>query len=277
MTDSRQIPYLLKLLDDESADVRGPVLKALEAFGPGLEAALAPYAPGLDTPERRVLQRVIASQRRGELKSAWPSWQDEPNDVARLERAFSLLSAHMSGFVYGTPLGAMLDRLAADFRESSRPADPYALSSYLFRDRGLAGASEDYYRAENSDLAFVIRERRGLPISLACVFMLVGARLGLSIEGCNFPGHFMARFYDHGEMVLVDCFNGGQFIAERSLMENVEDEPPAAVEAVLREKTSAAVIVQRVLANLARAYEREGDGANAALMADLSDLQRRAA
>lgn len=41
MLDTSQLPYLLRLLDDDSPEVRGQVLDALAAFGPDLEAALA--------------------------------------------------------------------------------------------------------------------------------------------------------------------------------------------------------------------------------------------
>ncbi|PIE22372.1 MAG: hypothetical protein CSA62_12755 [Planctomycetota bacterium] len=48
--------------------------------------------------------------------------------------------------------------------------------------------------------------------------MLVGARLGLDINGCNFPGHFLDWIYYEGQIVLVDCFRGGLLFGEDVLV-----------------------------------------------------------
>ncbi len=56
------------------------------------------------------------------------------------------------------------------------------------RESVLGGTETmDYGDPQNSNLVHVITRRAGLPISLACVYILVGQRMGLAIEGCNFP------------------------------------------------------------------------------------------
>jgi regulator of sirC expression with transglutaminase-like and TPR domain len=71
----------------------------------------------------------------------------------------------------------------------------------VLRAEGFSGA-EDYYEARNSALDFVLRARRGIPISLAVVVMGVGTRLALGANGINFPGHFLVEL----ERQLVDPF-----------------------------------------------------------------------
>ncbi len=43
------------------------------------------------------------------------------------------------------------------------------LALFLFQDLGLWGGSDEYYRPENSSLVHVLRDGRGLPISLSCI------------------------------------------------------------------------------------------------------------
>lgn len=69
------------------------------------------------------------------------------------------------------------------------------------RRAGFAGAS-DYYVAANSSLEYVLRQRRGIPISLACVVIGVAEQLGLSASGINFPRHFLVELDGR----LVDPF-----------------------------------------------------------------------
>ena len=49
--------------------------------------------------------------------------------------------------------------------------------------------------------------RHGIPISLALIHIALGARLGLSVKGINFPGHFLIR-YGADTHVIVDPFSG---------------------------------------------------------------------
>src|SRR3989442_1421316 len=77
------------------------------------------------------------------------------------------------------------------------------LAGYLFGECGFRGNQEDYYDPRNSFLNDVLERRTGLPITLALVFMEAGARLGLSITGVGFPGHFLVRVEgDAGPVVL---------------------------------------------------------------------------
>ncbi|MGH8596673.1 MAG: transglutaminase family protein [Gammaproteobacteria bacterium] len=61
------------------------------------------------------------------------------------------------------------------------------------RQEGFAGAS-DYYEAENSAIDYVLRERHGIPISLAVVVLAVAEQCGVQAQGINFPGHFLIAF-----------------------------------------------------------------------------------
>ena len=80
------------------------------------------------------------------------------------------------------------------------------LVEYLGHDVRLAGNAQDYYNINNSLLPEVIDTRRGLPITLSLVYMLVGKRAGVELSGVGLPGHFIVR---HGEN-FFDPFNGGR-------------------------------------------------------------------
>lgn len=69
------------------------------------------------------------------------------------------------------------------------------------RGAGFAGAPH-YYEPDNSALDFVLRERRGIPISLAIVVLAVAEQSGLAARGINFPGHFIVSLDNQ----LVDPF-----------------------------------------------------------------------
>lgn len=82
------------------------------------------------------------------------------------------------------------------------------LAQYLGRELRLRGNDAQYYSIDNSLLPRVIETRLGIPISLSLVYILVGKRARVEIEGVALPGHFVARHED----VFFDPFHGGRRI-----------------------------------------------------------------
>jgi regulator of sirC expression with transglutaminase-like and TPR domain len=53
----------------------------------------------------------------------------------------------------------------------------------------------DYYDARNSYLPDVLRTRRGIPITLALLYIELAAQVGLQAAGISFPGHFLVKLH----------------------------------------------------------------------------------
>ena len=71
------------------------------------------------------------------------------------------------------------------------------------------GNREAYYDPRNSFLNDVLDRGLGIPLTLGIILLEVGWRLGLPLEGVNFPGHFLVRFRGDAVDLLVDPFDGG--------------------------------------------------------------------
>lgn len=98
---------------------------------------------------------------------------------------------------------AELRRLADTIGAAAAPATVVA----ALRTAGFSGAT-DYYARSNSALEIVLRERRGIPISMAMVVVGVGECLNLPAVGINFPGHFLvevdSQLIDPYSLSLID-------------------------------------------------------------------------
>ncbi len=110
---------------------------------------------------------------------------------------------------------ARLDQLAE--RVQDRLADETApllvqeeLIRTLFGEGGLRGNEEAYYDPRNSFLNDVLDRGLGIPLTLGIVLLEVGWRLGLPLEGVNFPNHFLVRFRGDSVNLLIDPFDGGR-------------------------------------------------------------------
>ena len=143
-----------------------------------------------------------------------------------------------------------------------------ALNELLFDDLGYRGNAHEYYDPRNSYLNEVIERRTGIPITLSVLYMELGRRVGLPLEGVSFPGHFLVRVQVRGGTLILDPFSGGapQSEAElRSRLKRVIPQdvaPEVPVEELpldqFLEPASKRQILVRVLRNLKGIY-RETD------------------
>lgn len=245
-------------------------MEALASFGDELTTEIRLQSIDLDDQRRELLQEVFARQRRFRLRERWQTCQTMQEDKVRLESALAMLAEYDLCDVGAATLTTLLDQLAEDYRGSHLGADVFTLSHYLFRTRGLSGCTQnEYYTPAASNLVSVIKRRRGLPISLACVYLLVGSRLELDIEGCDVPHHFLARAMAGDRLILVDCFNGGTTLDVAQLVSNGFD--ATAQIAHIRRGAPVKAIMHRVLSNLAHAHARAGNGSEARFFAELRE------
>jgi len=165
------------------------------------------------------------------------------------------------------PYLAQLDRMGVEATARIRDAggEPIrAFNEYLYDEQGFVGNRERYDDPRNSFINEVLDRRTGIPISLAVVYLEVAHRAGLSVDGVNFPGHFLLRIRDgivndaRSDAGIIDPFHGGARLSEydcrQLLRQHVGDE--AAFDASLLAPATRHDIVVRMLVNLKRLYVR---------------------
>ena len=140
-----------------------------------------------------------------------------------------------------------------------------ALRRVISIQEGIGGNVEHYAHPDNHFLDTVLATRRGIPISLSVLWIEVGRRAGIEMEGVGMPGHFLV--YAGGQ--LVDPFHYGEAIGF--------DEAAALVAAALGGEpradrswfrpVAAPAIVRRMLVNLEQLYLDRGEAHNLAWVA----------
>lgn len=96
-------------------------------------------------------------------------------------------------------------RLAPEADDLTRLA---VLTQVFYKDLGFGLNANDYYAPENSYLHEVLRTRRGIPISLAVIWLELARGLGLDAQGIGFPGHFLVKVALEAGLVVIDPVNG---------------------------------------------------------------------
>lgn len=100
------------------------------------------------------------------------------------------------------------------------------LNQFFFTELGFGGNANNYYDPENSFLHTVLTTRRGIPVSLAVLWLELAHASGLRARGVAFPGHFMVKVVLPNGQVVIDPLTG-QSLGREELLERLEPYPYA--------------------------------------------------
>ena len=95
------------------------------------------------------------------------------------------------------------------------------LNQFFFTTLGFGGNVNNYYNPENSFINVLLRARRGIPITLAVLWLELAQGLGLSAQGVGFPGHFMMKISLPRGQVVMDPMDG-KSLSREQLAERLE-------------------------------------------------------
>jgi regulator of sirC expression with transglutaminase-like and TPR domain len=137
-----------------------------------------------------------------------------------------------------------------------------ALNRFLFEQEGFEGNEEEYEDPRNSLLNEVLERRTGIPITLSLVYLEIGRRLALPVEGIGFPGHFLVRWRGKEDFV-IDAFHGEVLGDEAltSLLRSALGREAVFSRSELQPITPHAFLV-RLLSNLKRHFALAGEFAS---------------
>lgn len=111
---------------------------------------------------------------------------------------------------------ALLVRLKRRLKREAQPIQQLTvLNQFFYQELGFSGNANNFYAPENSYLNEVFRTRRGIPISIAVIWLELAQGLGLQAEGVSFPGHFLVKVTLPEGLVVLDPLTGQSLGLER--------------------------------------------------------------
>lgn len=188
-----------------------------------------------------------------------------PDDEIDLAEAALLVSTHQYPEL---DIPANLARIAAMSRDLESRIGPQApvteriaaLNQYLFDELGFGPNAENYYDPRNSCLNDVIERRLGIPITLSLLYIEVGRRIGLPLQGVSFPGHFLVKCAVEDGTIILDPYAAGSSLGMADLQNRLREvrggEVSRAIVSSLLVAAEKRDIILRLLRNLKAIYLR---------------------
>jgi regulator of sirC expression with transglutaminase-like and TPR domain len=90
------------------------------------------------------------------------------------------------------------------------------LNYILFQLHGFRGDEETFMAPENCFINKVLDNKKGNPISLSIIYMLVAQKLNVPIYGVNLPRHFIMAYVEDEETDTIESFNSKQEISSEA-------------------------------------------------------------
>lgn len=136
----------------------------------------------------------------------------EDRSLAQLEAAVAIAQdeyPQLDVQVVLAEIDALALRLKARIPADAAPVQRLRyLNRFFYQELGFAGNVNDYYDRRNSYINDVLSQRRGIPLTLALIYIELAAQIGLAARGVSFPGHFLVKLRMPQGEVVIDPFNG---------------------------------------------------------------------
>ena len=171
---------------------------------------------------------------------------------------------------------ALLVRLRRRLKLDADPLKTLSvLNQFFYTELGFMGNANNFYAPENSYLNEVLRSRRGIPISIAIIWLELAQSLGLQAQGVSFPGHFLVKVTLPEGLVVLDPLTGDSLgldnLAERlapfrpHMGETGDMDTPLGL---FLQPALPRDIVSRMLRNLKEIYSSQADWPRLVLVLD---------
>lgn len=146
-----------------------------------------------------------------------------------------------------------------DMRGELHPFDQVkTLNNILFQKLKFSANTKNFHSPSNSMINVVLESKKGNPIALCTIYMLVAQKLKLPIYGVNLPNLFILTYKTEETQFYINAFNKG-LIFSKSDIDNYIHHLNLSYSPVFYEPCNNVEIIKRVLRNLVVSYEKLGD------------------
>jgi len=145
------------------------------------------------------------------------------------------------------------------------------LNHIIFNIHKFIRNNMDFYSPKNSYINLVLETKKGNPVSLAILYLVVAVKLGLPVYGVNLPKNFILAYVEelsnsNLETVLEDKivsfyinpYNNGAVLTKREIDYFLKQQKIKPLD-YFYTPCENSTIIQRLLLNLIFAYERQED------------------
>lgn len=260
--NEKELTALISLLDDTDLEVKNHVKNKLISLGyeiiPFLEKK---WEENFNHEIQKEIEDMVHDLQFGQLKDRLTEWVKSPDK--------DLLTGLWLVNTYQYP-DLSFDKLNADmhqvyfevwtaFKNDLMPYEQVRIiNGVLFNTLRFSANTKNFHSPGNSMLSNVLETKKGNPISLCAIYLLVARKLGLPIYGVNLPNLFILTYKTSENTFYINAFNKGLIFSKRDIINYLDQLKITPIDKFF-EPCDDQEIVARSLRNLVVAFEKLGE------------------
>jgi len=264
--EEKELKALVSLLDDDDqqiiSHVEGKILSIGKTVIPFLERE---WESNLNPSVQSRIEELIHTLQYDLLRERLKNWY-EGKDHDLLEGMW-ILATYQYPDLELEKLKQELEQIYYETWLEFRP-DLYAfdqikvINSVLFSKLKFGANTKNFHSPGNSMINVVLESRKGNPITLCVIYLLVAQKLKLPVHGVNLPNLFILTYKDDNHQFYVNAFNRGLIFSKQDI-ENYINELHLVPQPSFFEACTNLEIIRRALRNLVMSFEKMGEHAKA--------------
>ncbi len=258
----KELSALVSLLDDTDRDVKTHVRDKLISLGHEIIPFLEKKWEETFNPEvQKELEELVHHLQFSQLKQRLQEWISSPdqdlltglwiiNTFQYPDLDFDKLNAEMHQIYF---------EVWTAFKNDLLPYDQVKIiNSVLFNTLRFSANTKNFHSPGNSMLSNVLDTKRGNPISLCTIYLLVAKKLGLPIYGVNLPNLFVLTYKSYDINFYINAFNKGLIFSRKDIQNYLEHLKIETREIFFQPCTNLEIVI-RTLRNLIVSFDKLGE------------------
>ena len=261
MTD-KELNALVSLLDDGDQEIKEHVRDKILSLGNQIIPFLENKWEGSFNPElQKEIEEIVHDMQLNLLKERLSNWKN--SQERELLEGLWIVNTYLYPDLEFDQLNALMQQIYFDvwtnFKNELSVYDKIKLiNNVLFNDLKFSANTKNFHSPANSMLKTVLETKKGNPISLCSVYLLVAKKLGLPVYGVNLPNLFVLTYQSGKFNFYINAFNKGLIFTKQDI-NNYLDHLKLDPKPEYYEPCENIEIIRRVIRNLIFSFEKIGD------------------
>ena len=257
-----EIKALVALLEDDDDEVVSHVEEKIMSMGTGIIPFLEDEWEGSFNPNsQRRIEDLVHILQFELVQERLVDWGEKEQD--NLLKGLWLVATYQYPDLDYDEVKADFEQLYIDiwreFRDDMTPYDQIKiLNSVLFEGFKFRANTKNFHSPANSMINAVLESKKGNPITLCAVYLMIAQRLELPVFGVNLPNLFILTYKDEKTQFYINVFNKGLIFLTEDIDNYLENLQLSKRDIFYQPCTNLDIIL-RMLRNLIMSFEKLGD------------------
>lgn len=257
-----ELKALVSLLEDEDTEVSSHVEGKIVSLGSDIIPFLEKEWEKTFNPViQKKIEDLIHQLQFENLQEHLMIWKTAESD--NLLKGMWLVASYQYPDISYENLTKDFEQLYYDtWLEFKNDLDPFdqvkVLNSVIYNKLKFRANTKNFHSPSNSMINIVMESKRGNPITLCVIYMMVAQKLKLPIYGVNLPNLFILTYKTEKLQFYINAFNKG-LIFSRDDIDHYINNLNLVPQDLFYEPCDNVSIVQRAFRNLIVAFEKIGE------------------